>query len=384
MNDREAQETKPGRCYRCFRPADECFCDTIPSIDNRTDVLILQHIRERFHPFNTARIVHLALKHSTLLVDETEPLAEIELPLKPQAGLLYPGPDAKLLSDLAPEERPDQLVILDGTWHHVKTLFRDLPVLKTLPCYRLSPETPGRYRIRREPNTTSLSTIEATVAALTALEPETVGLEQLTQAFDRMIEQQLTHHKAPTGWRQNRRRNRTVMNVPRAIAKDFANLIVAYGESTPGGRGRKRASCRPVYWVAERLGTGERFSSTIQTDAPLDRSFLGHLELTANDFANAASSEQFCEAWSDFLRPMDTLVVYHPNTIRLLRTIGATIPPCVFLKSIDFESTDRHYTSLEEILEAKHLTSPTPTHPGRAGRRLADAIALVRYLNELS
>ena len=34
-----------------------CFCEAIPQIDNRTDVLILQHVGERFHPFNTARIV---------------------------------------------------------------------------------------------------------------------------------------------------------------------------------------------------------------------------------------------------------------------------------------------------------------------------------------
>src|SRR5262249_38636030 len=41
------------RCYGCFRPQNDCFCAEIPTIDNKTHVLILQHMRERFHPFNT-------------------------------------------------------------------------------------------------------------------------------------------------------------------------------------------------------------------------------------------------------------------------------------------------------------------------------------------
>ena len=377
-----SEEIPSGRCYVCFRPKVECFCDAIPSIENRTEVLILQHIRERFHPFNTARIVHRALKNSTLLVDHIDRLASAGLPLKPQAGILYPGAEAVLVSDLKPEERPRQLVILDGTWHHVRTMMRDLPMLRDLPRYQLLPETPGRYRIRREPTATSLSTLEATVAALKALEPDTVGLDQLTDAFDQMIERQLTHHKAPTGWRKNRRRNRTVMNVPRTLVDDLDNVVVAYGETTPGERGQKHQQRLPVYWVAERLGTAERFASAIQTETPLGEEFLAHLELTSADFANALSLDQFCKAWSTFLRPTDTLVVYHPSTARLLKNIGAELPKCLTLKSIDFED-DQHYSTLEEILEAKDLVSPKNTPPGRANKRLADAITLVRYLHKL-
>ena len=62
------------RCYACFRPQSDCFCDTIPLIDNQMDVLILQHTRERFHAFNTARIVHKALRNSRLLVGHTRNL----------------------------------------------------------------------------------------------------------------------------------------------------------------------------------------------------------------------------------------------------------------------------------------------------------------------
>jgi len=46
-----------------------CFCESIPRIDNRTNILILQHVGERFHPFNTARIVQKTLSRCHLIAD---------------------------------------------------------------------------------------------------------------------------------------------------------------------------------------------------------------------------------------------------------------------------------------------------------------------------
>src|SRR3954470_12393154 len=91
------------RCNACLRPRNACFCAAIPSIDNQTEVLILQHRRERFHPFNTAPIVHKALRICHLVSDPLSNLAA-RLHLKPQVGLLYPGPSARLISEL-PEEQ---------------------------------------------------------------------------------------------------------------------------------------------------------------------------------------------------------------------------------------------------------------------------------------
>ncbi|HTN74640.1 MAG TPA: DTW domain-containing protein, partial [Pirellulaceae bacterium] len=83
----------------------ECYCAAIPSIDNRTEIIILQHRRERFHPFNTARIVQRALRKSRLLIGHTQQFAA-RLDLPPDTGLLYPGDDATLLSDLPTSEHP--------------------------------------------------------------------------------------------------------------------------------------------------------------------------------------------------------------------------------------------------------------------------------------
>lgn len=370
------------RCYGCYRPQDDCFCDAIPVIHNQTDVLILQHIRERFHPFNTARIVRKALQKSRLLVGDPKGLAATSLPLRPHAGLLCPGSAATLISDLPPDQQPGQLVILDGTWHHAKTMLRDIPALHELPQYRLAPDSPGRYRIRREPDATSLSTLEACVAALRALEPATSGFDQLLGVFETMVDRQLTVSKSTNGWRRNEHRQRIGTNIPRALIGDLAHIVVAYGESAPGERGKRSGLQPPVHWVAQRLGTNERFTSAIEPGSPLTDQFLGHLELTERDFSDALSHESFRAAWTDFLHPTDTLVVYHPSTVRLLSHVRGSTRMCLVLKSVRL-NPGRANGTLEERLASEGLVSGLAEHPGRAGRRLANAIALVRHLNAL-
>jgi DTW domain-containing protein YfiP len=343
--------------------------------------LIVQHVRERFHPFNTARIVRRALQNSSLLVDQTKNLAG-RLRLKPRAGLLYPGTSATLISDVPADQRPEQLVIIDGTWHHAKTLVRDIPALAALPRYRLAPAEESRYRIRREPNAMALSTIEATVAALGMLEPETVGLEQLLAAFESMVERQLAHPKSVYGRRIKQRASRTVGNIPRVVLDDLTNIVVAYGESAAGLSGSDRAQQSPVYWVAQRLGTSERFSCLIQSDRPMSETFLGHLELTHSHFAAAVSLDEARANWDNFVRPSDTIAVYNQGTARLLSYLsGGAVAP-LLLKAVDF-NPERRYSTLDELLAGEGLVPAAAQFAGRAGKRLANAVALVRHLAAL-
>jgi DTW domain-containing protein YfiP len=369
------------RCYACFRPACDCFCDVIPTIENKTEVLILQHMRERFHPFNTARIVHLALENSSLLVDHTKNLAA-RLALKPGTGLLYPGPDAALLSLLPADQRPRQLVVLDGTWHHAKTLLRDIPLLHSLPRYKLAPTSPSRYRIRREPSAAYLSTVEATVAALRVLEPETSGWNKLLEAFDLMVERQLAHPKSVEARRRLGRQSRSIRNIPQVLLGDLDSVVVAYGESAPGELGCRHEPQFPVYWVAQRLGTGERFACLVRPEIPLADSFLNHLELTSTDFSAAVSPDEARSMWRAFQRPTDYVAVYNQGTERLLRQIGSVANKCLVLKSVDFHPGQR-YGSLDELVAAEGLAVEPASHPGRAGKRLAKVTALVRHLNAM-
>ncbi|MEM7457340.1 MAG: tRNA-uridine aminocarboxypropyltransferase [Planctomycetota bacterium] len=387
------------RCYRCYRPVQLCFCDVIPDINNKIDVLIIQDRREHFHAFNTARIVDAALSRSQLVVGRQEELIKRTLPLKPGAGVLFPGPEAKLISELAPEERPEQLVVLDGTWHHAKQLFRKLPPLQNLPRYRIDPEQPGNYRIRKEPNEKALSTIEATVEAMRALEPETEGWDELINAFTIMIDRQIAHPKSQYGVRFNTKRFGTPFNIPSAIVHRFDDLIVAYGESAAV---HWRESCRseeavnarraPVFWVARKMGTGEVFCCAIKSkttgcvevdgDWKVGEDLQRHLELEPSHFADALSHEQFRIRWQAFVGAESTIAVYNQSSLEMLRYVDADFSPSIILKCIDLE-TGRRNGSLKKMIDYHGLVPAPPEAPGRAGRRLAGAVELVHYFKSI-
>jgi DTW domain-containing protein YfiP len=338
-------------------------------------VLILQHRRERFHPFNTARIVHQALGRSRLMVAHNAELASQfqRLTLSAKVGLLYPDVDAPVLTDLTRQQMPDQLVVIDGTWHQAKTLVRDIPRLRTLPKYRLAPSAPGQYQIRREPDKHALSTLEATVSALQSIEPETRGLDKLTGVFQRMISDQLGNKSS--NWRKNLKRRRGSPNIPKLLAGDPANIVVAYGEREPGHRGdrkqRKHERLMPVYWVAVRLDGSERFECLIESDSLHDSTFLQHLNIEPAKLPTAVSMDQFRQRWRSFLRPNDRLLVDRQSTANLLSYSCAADTPCINLKSIDVDLTFRGIGS--------KLRDPAIT---RAHLRLAHTVELTHYLKD--
>jgi DTW domain-containing protein len=379
--DVEAEQANENtRCLRCFRPLELCFCSTIPVIHNRTDVVIVQHRRERSHAFNTARIVRHALQKCTLLCNHMEELVEqfSALQLSAGAGLLYPSPQARLLTGVGPSEHPDQLIILDGTWSHAQALVRHLPQLQALPHFVLAPTAPSRYRIRREPNEQAVSTVEAAVDALRIIEPETIGFDQLLLAFDQMIDDQIGRSKS--NWRRNSKRRRGVTNVPRAFHGDLSNIVVAYGELDRGGESVERDKHRqPIYWMAQRLGSNEVFRCAIQSESNHDDEFLQCLRLSHADFAAAVSPMEFQDRWKAFLKSNDEVAVYHPSTANLLNKMKLT-PPMV-LKSIKLEQIPCRGT-LDEVVHALDITIE-PLDNSRAAERLACAIGFVRYLKLL-
>jgi DTW domain-containing protein len=251
-----------------------------------------------------------------------------------------------------------------------------------LPRYRLAPTSPSRYRIRRAPSSSALSTVEATVAALRILEPETDGFDQLLNAFDAMVEGQLARVDSEISLRFKKRRNRTVKNIPLALLGDSKNIVVAYGEAPVGGRRYGRVAGPPIYWVAQRLGSDEKFSCAVAPSHPLDETFLGHLELTRDDFATAVSIDVARQRWAQFRRPNDVVMVFQPGTARLFSYLAENSESCLVLKSVDVKS-NRSHSTLDDLIAANAIPVGPAQHRGRAGKRLANAIALVQYLNTL-
>ena len=397
----QTRQTRPSlgefrqRCFKCFRTPDLCYCDAVGSIENRTEILILQHRRERMHPFNTARIVNRTLNNSRLICERNEDLAKMALPIVENAGLLYPSKDATLLTEVSTEERPDQLIILDGTWHHAKTLYRDIAQLQALPKYKLAPTEPGNYRIRMEPNATSLSTLEAVCAALTQLEPETENIDALMVAFNCMIEKQLDHPQSVYSGLAIKPKKIPNANIPKSITHPTGNLVLAFGEATPIdyaevdgwnelNRKRTRSNDPPVYWCAHRLGgtsEDDRFSCFLEGGRDLASKFYQFMDLQPQDFEDAVSHEEFAARWRNFMRDDDLLLIYNHNALKLIRNCGISPTHHLEVNGINHDPL-KQYGSIESFVEQNGGELSPPMFKGRAGRRLATMTSLIKVLSK--
>lgn len=183
-------------CYRCWRARILCLCSHVKVVDNRVEILFLQHPNERKMPVNTARLAHLSLAKSRLVHGISfgpESVMGAMLPRRDKVGILFPSPQAKELRD-APEDL-ETLVVIDGTWREAKKMIWLSPILSEFPHYAFVPEKPSNYRIRKEPKESFISSIEATVAALRILDRDPNKYSELLALFDRMVDRQIDFHR---------------------------------------------------------------------------------------------------------------------------------------------------------------------------------------------
>lgn len=190
------------RCPRCQRPSLRCYCAQLPSpaLQNHWPITILQHPQESRHALGTARIAQLGLSDCTLIVGDTETLqAEVARQVVSQSiALIYPGADSQPLSVLR-EQLPQRLLFIDATWRKSRRLLLESAWLAALPRYHLESPPPSRYRIRKEPHSDALSTLEALVYALTfveraveeAVESDENKYTPLLQVMDSLIDEQI-------------------------------------------------------------------------------------------------------------------------------------------------------------------------------------------------
>ena len=175
------------RCSRCQRPLSLCLCALIPALDSRTRVLVLQHSNEASHALNTARLAVLGLRNAQLRIGEC---FEDDCAASEPSYLLFPGDDAVPVGSIACGETPIRLVVPDGTWRKARKILHINPWLAALPRVALPDGLISRYRLRKAPMAGALSTVEAIVAALDALEAPR-RFDELLRPFDALIEGQI-------------------------------------------------------------------------------------------------------------------------------------------------------------------------------------------------
>ncbi|MYN45115.1 DTW domain-containing protein [Pseudoduganella sp. FT93W] len=190
------------QCQRCLRPQRSCICEWISAHTPQVEVLILQHPLEVQQAKGSARLLHLSLAASQLVVGEQFEAAQLaQLLAGPRRNiLLYPEMPGEQSLGMAPAQPLDpawlqepqqlRLIVLDGTWRKSRKMLYLNPALQSLPRLPLKATPPSHYLIRKAHLPDQLSTLEATVYALAQLEQAPRRYDALIAAFDGFVAQQ--------------------------------------------------------------------------------------------------------------------------------------------------------------------------------------------------
>ena len=159
------------------------------TVANAWPVRILQHPHESKHALGTARIASLCLQDCELAIASHHKTAEL-VAAQENPILLYPGPDSIPLDSLLGDQaRP--LIVIDATWRKSRRMLLESPSLAKLPRYCLPSPPSSRYRIRREPNSQALSTLEAIVHSLALLEGGIDAFAPMLKIMDALVDEQI-------------------------------------------------------------------------------------------------------------------------------------------------------------------------------------------------
>ena len=375
------------RCPGCSRPSVVCICSAIRRVATQTRVVILQHPRESDVAINTARLVELQLeraeRHVAVKLAEVPALKARLNDREAPPILLYPGPEARDLGE-SPPAGPVTLVVLDGTWWQAKKLFQQNPELASLPRYSLSPSSPSRYRIRREPALHCISTIEAIGEALSLLEPAGFDREAWLLPFEAMVEHQL-HFVHTRGARRHlaSKPGPRKPRLPKVLLEREADLLVGYGEANAWTRGSPLGGeAEVVHWVAERLQTGERFEALLAPRRPLSPSFEVHARVPSSFVLRGESFASFRERWNAFVRPRDLLLGWGFYASERLSAEGVALPERMDLRELSRRHLHRKSGEVAACAAALGVAPAAAWAQGRAGERLAAAVAVARALVE--
>ena len=384
--------TPRATCARCLRPGAFCWCPHLVSLATRTRVVLLQHPRERDVAIGTARMASLCLPNSELHVgvdwSSSAALARaVSDPARP-AALLYPGDDA--IDIVAhPPRGPVTLVVVDGTWSLTRKLVARNPVLANLPRYAFNPPAPSEYRIRREPAETFVSTLEALVHVLGALEGDPERFRAMLTPFRAMIDAQIACESAEHNHRGRRPRPPRPAR-PRALSPlhDRApDVVCVIGEASAWPRPKDPGA--PVWpeellqWVAHRPATAETFEAIITPQHPLAPGTSAQTGLHADDLQRGEPRESALARWRAFVRDTDVVCSWGVFGTGLLEAAGGYLPAArVDLRRIARAEANGNVGSPGEYL-TRIGGSPDGVAAlglGRAGSRLAHIAAVARHL----
>lgn len=184
-----------GRCKICYMREEKCICELLPKIENRIPLTVIMHFKESYKTTNTARLAHLCLKNSEIVLRglPQQPV-HLESIVKVEEELLFLTLNERC-ETLTPElvhsiKKPIRLVVPDGTWSQAARIGKREASLAKARWVQLPPGAPSRYRLRHEHHEEGLSTLEAIARTYGIIEDRSIQ-SQLETIFEVMVERTL-------------------------------------------------------------------------------------------------------------------------------------------------------------------------------------------------
>ncbi|MFV0595529.1 tRNA-uridine aminocarboxypropyltransferase [Shewanella sp.] len=180
-------------CPICSYPLNTCLCNYVQPIQPQTQLVILQHPSEVEHKKNSVKVLSLVVPDTQVHVGETEVdfalLREQLSRCRRPIYLVYPSEQSvSVESQTIPAD--SVLLLIDGTWRKAFKILQLNPWLAQLPAVHLAECYASRYKIRKSSRSDSLSTLEASVYMLKALDAD-LDVSPLLNAFDAMVDMRI-------------------------------------------------------------------------------------------------------------------------------------------------------------------------------------------------
>lgn len=331
-------------------------------------MIVLQHPTERFRSIGTSRMASLCLRGSELRVGvDFSRSALLDDALSRPAALLFPGPGAIDVEEAPPIET---LVVVDGTWHHAKSLVRRNPRIATLPRIAFTPRRPSEYRIRKEPRADYVSTIEALAHVLGVLEGDAARFEAMLVPFRKMIDAQIAYERAVRSQSTRRSSVRKKTIGPRDLIRTRDVVCAATEASAWPDRGTPEL----VHLAAHRLSDGASFEALI---APAELAPSAPIQIRVPASELTEPRDRALARWRAFLRETDVLCVWGAHAASLVEH------PAIDVRAlVRDELRGSAGAPLEYLAKmGAAIDPPPPLARGRAGERLAQLVAVAQYLS---
>jgi DTW domain-containing protein YfiP len=354
---------------------------------------LLQHPRERYVAIGTARMASLCLPNSELHVGVRWHGSKVldralSDPARP-AVLLYPGDGAiDVMRD--PPQGPVTLIVVDGTWWQAKKVVRENPDLAALPRYAFYPPSPSGYRIRKEPSAECVSTIEALVYVLGALEGDPERFRAMLEPFRAMVDVQIECAQR----RRNDRPRRAVARtphpppVPPCLCDRASDLVCVAGEANawPYRSRTGEITCpdEMVQWAALRVGTAETFDFVVSPRNPLSPGTPLHIGLTADRLLAGGTVSELRDRWRAFVRDTDVICSWGRYSTSLFAATGGYVPPMrIDLRQVARAVAKSKVGTLEQYCAGIGVPTSQTGASGRAGVRLSEIAAIARHFGAI-